>query len=1269
MVEKNNTVKVQIKAKVATCSGKPTSGTNHISYEYRPIHSYHLYLFWKEHNIYKLYTQKINKVKVPIVAKAQTGNEEFCDYPFERDKTYYGYFSHEPLNLSTLLDIADNNPDYLIKLIPKFYSDKSPKCKREIQIRIKHSFFWWNCLAKQVPEASDPASTYETITGKIYTKAKIDKTIHPVAIGGYPLHIENLVASLESYFASGANPKWRETLEENIELVRSQFGTNHSNNQNRWPQHIKTTDYSLRLLGDTYGYTIAHSFPEITADTFYKREKLWSIVEKYITASDFHNLVTDAFIQNIFSNQSHDALHTIDKEDFRTHLKNSSATLLSQTPAWLLNTAIDHLRSIVIELERAKSHETVMDEAKVTIVHPSFCSPGLLHSKDTELSLWILADEEFTDFLERNRLLEDQNLPRPVLKSIINNRLKWRTRSRSQVSDLKPFSDPKNSYLIEQIFSCAYAGKIAQKNITLNRDTTIPYKWEMLNTSDNSNRLPGNIHTLQLKDYLKSDLIYCYHIKIQTKWLEEKLPSDGLIELVWTGSPYDDSSSTKKYICDTWNKYSTTKRDVKDNWCFDIEQMENNQLNFDQGDSTIENYHPVFLSSKDQLDIAQLSDVHVSSRHFAFAKSNARILPNLPKEHQELSPEIGSMVNVNYHTLKQLMTQIGEDNKIDILTFTGDLVDFNRNLNVSKISSDHFNQYQKLWEHFDIEKGVTDAPGKYPQGIDLLIVYSLFQWFYETYNKPILLVSGNHEGYQVPYGISPRVATQKANETIPMDHNLTFQEATLMFGRNYGQVLEWFNFDKDQFKTFFKLFTPMKDFAIPYGEAQTFIGLGWGDAEDFISSKKDDDHPNGISHLPRADMALDAQQSKLLSRKKEEWADRTNILLTHFTFINYKNSQPIPSPDNSTKQRTVHADTSFYTKFDYGTFKKKRLEAYSYITGLDAHKDPAGTRAHNPFIQYVLSGHSHRSAVYQFDELLDDHYISTKAFAPVKHGSSNLEEYDRNAAMLLVAASGGSIPIQNFDSLSGYGLARPSANTLMFKVNDGKLIGTPHVMPIQSTSPTEPTATNDATASNQSTDENIIKRAQPRFAAMLDAFDVLEKDKGGNGVFEKFLAYTSDSVNGNLVFKVEVNHRLMDTITFLNGIKSIQLIVYNTNNATPKILSFDSITPTDKQLQLSMFSEGYDVNKAFRPSFGPPPVSFLAFQFSDDKTKWQNNKIELGAYDFNFKTAWVFQVSLKTLELHRLPHAYIISRHLAFRDTPDFDWYDLPEDASTQVTP
>jgi hypothetical protein len=151
----------------------------------------------------------------------------------------------------------------------------------------------------------------------------------------------------------------------------------------------------------------------------------------------------------------------------------------------------------------------------------------------------------------------------------------------------------------------------------------------------------------------------------------------------------------------------------------------------------------------------------------------------------------------------------------------------------------------------------------FPDSIDNVIIYSLFLYYYKKYKKPIFLISGNHECYSVPYGISPRITEKRAkkkagdfttytieqqtekaredriadmekeqpteegdgggttggnraNEGVPADHNLTFAEATLLYGPSYHQIVMFGkgdgsntrNFKPQNLDWFYTIFTP-----------------------------------------------------------------------------------------------------------------------------------------------------------------------------------------------------------------------------------------------------------------------------------------------------------------------------------------------------------------------------------------------------------------------------------------------------------------------------
>ena len=217
--------------------------------------------------------------------------------------------------------------------------------------------------------------------------------------------------------------------------------------------------------------------------------------------------------------------------------------------------------------------------------------------------------------------------------------------------------------------------------------------------------------------------------------------------------------------------------------------------------------------------------MHISSRQQVFAKSHARLIDIVEGgDESQASEKIGQLVNVSFAVLKDLMNQMGRET--DLLVFTGDLIDYNRNYNPhnSRKPLDQLKKSADIWQALDL-KNLKDKQ-QYTLGIDNLTLYALFKWYYKTHKKPIMLISGNHEAYTVPYGISPRIklkrsmnstynplgkmtvddvieksikqaeADQKekeekgpdiydsrANEGIPADHNLTIRSEERRVGK------------------------------------------------------------------------------------------------------------------------------------------------------------------------------------------------------------------------------------------------------------------------------------------------------------------------------------------------------------------------------------------------------------------------------------------------------------------------------------------------------
>ncbi|MEY3182450.1 MAG: hypothetical protein RLZ35_435, partial [Pseudomonadota bacterium] len=527
----------------------------------------------------------------------------------------------------------------------------------------------------------------------------------------------------------------------------------------------------------------------------------------------------------------------------------------------------------------------------------------------------------------------------------------------------------------------------------------------------------------------------------------------------------------------------------------------------------IQAYHPVYVVDKPALGVGHLTDVHINARQHAFKKCQLQVIPDAP---EEVSPRIGDLVNVSYDTLKNLMDQMGNSDKVDLLFITGDLIDFSLNWDLTG-QLDKVENHQDIWDcmqlgRFFEGRGKRNTENKtfteerdqkfrsntvnpqndleltHTHGIDMTIAYSLFIYYYDTYQKPIFITSGNHDAYEAPFGISPRLLVDniKANEGIPMDHNLTFYEAILLFGKEYGAVLNSVNpgnFQPIYANWLFQVLTPLCDFSFRY-KNQTFTGLEWGDNESIAYSLA-----FGGGSLPRASEGINHTQLKLLSDAVKRADNKgSHYLFTHTTLINYETTIPFLCPEGkaTTGKLSIsegnQGDPNL-SAYNQGSFLKNQYLMYrEYIL--------------NGKITHAFSGHSHRSGIYEcgihditeYDGHMGDREyqvfkIKTKGY-PIdqrlipRTATEAREAYDAfmrsDKTRLIVTGSGGPIPCQNIqDEFHGMGLAIPSGTVLHYDASGKECFDV-----IYAKNP----------------------QAKPRFAVALDAFEL----NGNRPIFTAF---------------------------------------------------------------------------------------------------------------------------------------------------------------------
>jgi hypothetical protein len=700
----------------------------------------------------------------------------------------------------------------------------------------------------------------------------------------------------------------------------------------------------------------------------------------------------------------------------------------------------------------------------------------------------------------------------------------------------------------------------------------------------------------------------------------------------------------------------------------------------------IQAYHPVYVVNKPKLGVGHLTDVHINSRQHGFRKCDLQVIPGAP---EDLSPRIGSLVNVSYDALKDLMDQMGSSDNVDLLFITGDLVDFSLNWDLSD-QLDKVEGHQDIWDCMRLGK-FLEGQGKkrtesndrgrrgrsnkfnsstinpkndleltHTHGIDMNIAYSLFIYYYDTYQKPIFITSGNHDSYEAPFGISPRLVVEKikANEGIPMDHNLTFYEAILLFGKEYGTVLKTVNpgnFQPEYANWLFQVLTPLCDFSFTYKE-QTFTGLEWGDREDIGGSLV-----FGGGTLPRASDGISHQQLRVLRdgairhRGVSEPGNGGNYLFTHTTLINYDTKIPFLCEEGRPKVGSFNIQEDSpknpnLNVYNHGSFYGNQHAIYrEFIL--------------NAQVTHAFAGHSHRSGIYEchsysvstiqrnmgggdagvFDIKAQGYPIDSQLIPAgcVEAKQSYQEFMSSSRARLIVTGSGGPIPCQNMQGeMHARGLVAPSGTVLHYDKNGKEVLSVLYARTPQ---------------------------AKPRFAVALDAMEL----NGGQKVFTINGQVHRDFIEDRDYYNVDYFLTYHESMPPPTCIKKIRFFVLKKESKEIKkrkkitSVSYDDEIEDDsgRDTQEGFVIEHSMVGGYLRklrlklPTDFPVQITrlkegavngFLCFEFH------HINDPLYSQYDFS--TPWILYSEVKTVVGPSFVD-FLIKRDSVYRERPDFDLY------------
>ncbi len=896
----------------------------------------------------------------------------------------------------------------------------------------------------------------------------------------------------------------------------------------------------------------------------------------------------------------------------------------------------------------------------VAILHPSFLCPVLKKTGD-DFSIILLTDEKFFNSYEKAEGKEDKKAG-PAISGAVNRYLKltdW-----SEIDKTSPANEPlfKSPDEAKENIEVHFLWKLGElENYVL---------------TNKDEKIFAQIDHRVMQMYQEKGLVHGFEIVIKNLSND----SEGLYDISWMNYSKPKTEDEEGYFFELQDEYiSDFNEDYRGDYLdLSCDVSDPDAPYFSEEPTEIQSYHPLFISSKESLDIGHLSDVHVSSRQHLFTKSKARIIDGKEGDGNR-SNKIGSMVNTSYATLKDLMSQMGKET--DVLIFTGDLIDYNRNFNPdnSSIADDGLTKSSEIWQVLNLDN-LKDKQ-QYPIGIDNLVMYELFKWYYKTYSRPIMLVSGNHEAYTLPYGISPRIKklraisnslfhgkwvpvldddgeyiydnegfvvteykklteeeviqksineaaadrqeakdennpniySDRANDGIPADHNLTISEAILMYGPDYARIVMAAasddggerNFKPENLAWFYHIFTPLSSYVSTYAE-QCFIGLGWGDNEKFIGKKQGGWFLG--SFLPRATESISDSQLKVLKAGLKE-KKSCNILCSHFTYANYNVPQAL-SEEGSINWNDL---TGTLGKHDYGTFESNRNDVYKKITDNEIH--------------YTLSGHSHRSGLYQVKD-------SDTSWIPFRDTMSVTAQATKNkifspakGCRMMVAACGGPIAVQNHDNeLFNWGLDYPSGNYIKF---------------------------NGASESEVGIKIPGVTQAQPRLAVALDYADIFLRDEDHGGLLKEF---SSDEDGETFTFRVNPKAEMSGIDIFNEG----SFVIYKKNKP---LVTKGKITHKVRDKEngdLYGFRCEKSIRKMLRKDGRYNSISYF-------KVKLKNSNAHQAFDHYNHGSDWTYPIHIMEMsevesddedESFDSKGGYLVERHSVLGEIPDFEWYE-----------
>lgn len=191
----------------------------------------------------------------------------------------------------------------------------------------------------------------------------------------------------------------------------------------------------------------------------------------------------------------------------------------------------------------------------------------------------------------------------------------------------------------------------------------------------------------------------------------------------------------------------------------------------------VELYHPFLVTNKECLNVAQVTDPHISTHWELYERRIKSSYGGGPlcAERDPRNPNrcvhwLAERFNNYNERFWKTLQQINSDSKVDIIVLTGDLIDYNRG-HIIEVSGEDGNK--------TYDDGGDIKPDNYKFNRNWVFFYELLL---KDYKKPIFTILGNHEYLLNPYPLTQIIPVHLWNiipltaqtESFGGDTNITY---------------------------------------------------------------------------------------------------------------------------------------------------------------------------------------------------------------------------------------------------------------------------------------------------------------------------------------------------------------------------------------------------------------------------------------------------------------------------------------------------------------